>query len=201
MHIASASPRRWPRLRWWPRRMRGSGRSCLDVPGRERISPGRPQDRGSPAAHGDLRAEIARYLARGIDGFFTDFPAIGVAARDAWPAAGHISAVQPSTSRTPPRAFPRTACTAGSCCRACPAVAGSCRSSSPRRIADTSWRRSGSCSRHSRALRPAGRGRRLSRPRRRVRRAHRWRRRPHRAPAPLEDLDARCAPVRFSTCA
>jgi glycerophosphoryl diester phosphodiesterase len=38
----------------------------------------------SPAAHGDLRGEIARYLAAGIDGFFTDFPAIGVAVRDAW---------------------------------------------------------------------------------------------------------------------
>jgi glycerophosphoryl diester phosphodiesterase len=38
----------------------------------------------SPAAHGDLRSEIARYLALGIDGFFTDFPAIGVAVRDAW---------------------------------------------------------------------------------------------------------------------
>ena len=31
-----------------------------------------------PAAHGDLPAEIERYLARGIDGFFVDFPAIGV---------------------------------------------------------------------------------------------------------------------------
>jgi len=38
----------------------------------------------SPAAHGDLRGEIARYLAFGIEGFFTDFPAIGVAVRDAW---------------------------------------------------------------------------------------------------------------------
>jgi glycerophosphoryl diester phosphodiesterase len=38
----------------------------------------------SPAAHGDLRGEIARYLGAGIDGFFTDFPAIGVTARDAW---------------------------------------------------------------------------------------------------------------------
>jgi glycerophosphoryl diester phosphodiesterase len=38
----------------------------------------------SPAAHGDLRGEIARYLALGIDGFFTDFPAIGVSVRDAW---------------------------------------------------------------------------------------------------------------------
>jgi glycerophosphoryl diester phosphodiesterase len=36
----------------------------------------------SPAAHGDLRGEIDRYLALGIDGFFTDFPAIGVAVRD-----------------------------------------------------------------------------------------------------------------------
>ncbi len=37
----------------------------------------------APAAHGDLPAEIERYLARGIDGFFTDFPAIGVSVRDA----------------------------------------------------------------------------------------------------------------------
>jgi glycerophosphoryl diester phosphodiesterase len=37
----------------------------------------------APAAHGDLEAEIARYLALEIDGFFTDFPAIGVRARDA----------------------------------------------------------------------------------------------------------------------
>jgi glycerophosphoryl diester phosphodiesterase len=36
----------------------------------------------APAAHGDLRGEIARYLAFGIDGFFTDFPAIGVAVRN-----------------------------------------------------------------------------------------------------------------------
>ena len=36
-----------------------------------------------PAAHGDLPAEIVRYLARGIDGFFTDFPGIGVRVRDA----------------------------------------------------------------------------------------------------------------------
>ncbi len=37
-----------------------------------------------PAAHGRLDSEIERYLARGIDGFFTDFPAIGVRVRDAW---------------------------------------------------------------------------------------------------------------------
>jgi glycerophosphoryl diester phosphodiesterase len=41
----------------------------------------------SPAAHGDLRGEIARYLALGIDGFFTDFPAIGVAVRNGWAEA------------------------------------------------------------------------------------------------------------------
>lgn len=33
-----------------------------------------------PGAHGDLGAEIDRYLDRGIDGFFTDFPALGVRA-------------------------------------------------------------------------------------------------------------------------
>jgi len=46
--------------------------------------------RGPPGQHGDLEAEIRRFLERGIDGFFTDFPAIGVRARDAY-----ISAVQP----------------------------------------------------------------------------------------------------------
>jgi glycerophosphoryl diester phosphodiesterase len=39
-----------------------------------------------PAAHGDLESEIERYLARGIDGFFTDFPAVGVRVRDAFAA-------------------------------------------------------------------------------------------------------------------
>jgi len=43
-----------------------------------------------PAAHGNLEAEIRRYLERGIDGFFVDFPAIGVRVRDAY-----ISALQP----------------------------------------------------------------------------------------------------------
>jgi glycerophosphoryl diester phosphodiesterase len=37
-----------------------------------------------PAAHGDLPAEIERYLARGIDGFFVDFPAIGVRVRNSF---------------------------------------------------------------------------------------------------------------------
>jgi glycerophosphoryl diester phosphodiesterase len=43
----------------------------------------------SPAAHGDLDAEILRFLKRGIDGFFVDFPKIGVRVRDAY-----ISGVQ-----------------------------------------------------------------------------------------------------------
>jgi glycerophosphoryl diester phosphodiesterase len=42
---------------------------------------------GEPAAHGDLDAELRRYLSRGIDGFFIDFPAIGVRARDAYISA------------------------------------------------------------------------------------------------------------------
>ncbi|MES2442230.1 MAG: glycerophosphodiester phosphodiesterase [Pseudomonadota bacterium] len=33
------------------------------------------------AAHGDLSAEILSYLQRGVDGFFTDYPYIGVQAR------------------------------------------------------------------------------------------------------------------------
>ncbi len=36
-----------------------------------------------PAIHGDLHAEIAAALSQGIDGFFTDYPLIGVEARDA----------------------------------------------------------------------------------------------------------------------
>jgi glycerophosphoryl diester phosphodiesterase len=45
---------------------------------------------GSPAAHGHLDAEIERFLERGIDGFFVDFPAVGVRVRDAY-----TSGVQP----------------------------------------------------------------------------------------------------------
>jgi glycerophosphoryl diester phosphodiesterase len=36
----------------------------------------------APAEHGNLDGEIERYLSRGIDGFFTDFPAIGVRVRN-----------------------------------------------------------------------------------------------------------------------
>jgi glycerophosphoryl diester phosphodiesterase len=43
-----------------------------------------------PAAHGDLPAEIRRFFDRGIDGFFVDFPAVGVRVRNAY-----ISGVQP----------------------------------------------------------------------------------------------------------
>ncbi len=39
-----------------------------------------------PADFGDLQAEITAYLEAGIDGFFTDQPDIGVAARDAFVA-------------------------------------------------------------------------------------------------------------------
>jgi glycerophosphoryl diester phosphodiesterase len=52
-----------------------------------------PEDlkRGAdPATHGDLDAEIGRYLDRGISGLFTDFPALGVRVRDAY-----ISGAQP----------------------------------------------------------------------------------------------------------
>lgn len=38
---------------------------------------------GGPRAHGRLADEIAFFLAEGVDGFFTDYPYIGVAARSA----------------------------------------------------------------------------------------------------------------------
>jgi glycerophosphoryl diester phosphodiesterase len=47
------------------------------------------------AAHGNLAGEIERYLRRGMDGFFTDFPAIGVRVRD----AATSRQPNPSTSR------------------------------------------------------------------------------------------------------
>ena len=54
-----------------------------------------------PAAHGDLAAEITRYLNRGIDGFFVDFPALGVAARDAYSSAAQ-PLHQPATETSLP---------------------------------------------------------------------------------------------------
>lgn len=40
-----------------------------------------------PTAHGDVAGEMASGLRQGIDGFFTDFPVIGVQVRDAYVAA------------------------------------------------------------------------------------------------------------------
>jgi glycerophosphoryl diester phosphodiesterase len=53
----------------------------------------------SPAAHGDLDAEIQRFLKRGIDGFFVDFPAVGVRVRDAY-ISGVQDLHQPLTETT-----------------------------------------------------------------------------------------------------
>jgi glycerophosphoryl diester phosphodiesterase len=55
----------------------------------------------SPAAHGDLDAEIQRFLNRGIDGFFVDFPAVGVRVRDAY-ISGVQDLHQPLTETTLP---------------------------------------------------------------------------------------------------
>jgi len=55
----------------------------------------------SPAAHGDLEGEIRRFLDRGIDGLFIDFPAIGVRVRDAY-----ISAAQPLHQPLTDTSFP-----------------------------------------------------------------------------------------------
>jgi glycerophosphoryl diester phosphodiesterase len=51
--------------------------------------------------HGNLEGEIKRYLERGIDGFFVDFPAIGVQVRDAY-----ISAAQPLHQPAAATSFP-----------------------------------------------------------------------------------------------
>jgi glycerophosphoryl diester phosphodiesterase len=57
---------------------------------------------GSVASdHGDLDGEIRRYLGRGIDGFFTDFPAAGVRARKDYISAVHPEH-QPATATTLP---------------------------------------------------------------------------------------------------
>ncbi|WP_256731533.1 glycerophosphodiester phosphodiesterase [Sphingomonas sp. dw_22] len=42
---------------------------------------------GTPLEHGHIAEEIALFLKLGVDGFFTDFPYIGVQARDAFLAA------------------------------------------------------------------------------------------------------------------
>ncbi|TPG10928.1 glycerophosphodiester phosphodiesterase [Sphingomonas oligophenolica] len=45
--------------------------------------PGRFRRGDDPRAHGDLRGEIESAITQGVDGFFTDFPLVGAAARDA----------------------------------------------------------------------------------------------------------------------
>ena len=85
MRMRSASPRRW---RPAPTRRVGALRAgsrfmCGRFARRTNFLPADFKVGDDPAAHGDLAGEIERYLARGIDGFFTDFPAIGVRVRDA----------------------------------------------------------------------------------------------------------------------
>ena len=55
----------------------------------------------SPAVHGNLAGEIQRFLEFGMDGFFVDFPALGVQARDAYISAVH-SLHQPLTDTSLP---------------------------------------------------------------------------------------------------
>jgi len=55
----------------------------------------------SPDAHGDLDAEIRRFLARGIDGFFVDFPAAGVRARDAYISGSQLLHQPPTATSLP----------------------------------------------------------------------------------------------------
>jgi glycerophosphoryl diester phosphodiesterase len=55
----------------------------------------------SPAAHGDLDAEIKRFLCRGIDGLFVDYPAVGVRVRDDY-ISGVQALHQPLTETTLP---------------------------------------------------------------------------------------------------
>jgi glycerophosphoryl diester phosphodiesterase len=55
----------------------------------------------SPSAHGNLDTEIRRFLERGIDGFFTDFPKLGVRVRDAY-ISGVQALHQPATETSLP---------------------------------------------------------------------------------------------------
>ena len=54
--------------------------------------PGRFRRGIDPRAHGELAGEIASALGQGIDGFFTDFPAIGARARDEVRSGAHDGA-------------------------------------------------------------------------------------------------------------
>jgi glycerophosphoryl diester phosphodiesterase len=60
----------------------------------------------SPAAHGNLDAEIQRFLSLGIDGFFADFPAVGVRVRDAY-ISGVQALHQPPTETSLPGKRPQ----------------------------------------------------------------------------------------------
>ncbi|MDP9091077.1 MAG: glycerophosphodiester phosphodiesterase [Pseudomonadota bacterium] len=55
----------------------------------------------APEGHGNLQAEIQRFLGRGIQGFFVDFPAIGVQVRDAY-ISGDQPLHQPLTETSLP---------------------------------------------------------------------------------------------------
>jgi len=50
--------------------------------------PGDLRSSDVPVEHGDLAAEISTFLAAGVDGFFTDHPALGKVARDSHGAGG-----------------------------------------------------------------------------------------------------------------
>jgi glycerophosphoryl diester phosphodiesterase len=55
----------------------------------------------APAARGNLQAEIQRFLDRGIDGFFVDFPAAGVRVRDAYISAAQLLHQPPTDTSLP----------------------------------------------------------------------------------------------------
>lgn len=61
-----------------------------------------------PAQHGDLGTEIERYLERGIDGFFVDFPAIGVEVRDRFLGRRGSRAAAGGAPVTSPQSTPST---------------------------------------------------------------------------------------------
>ena len=62
-------------------------RGCASTPGPSApenfFLPADHRTGADPRAHGRIADEIAIYLTTGIDGFFTDFADIGVAARNA----------------------------------------------------------------------------------------------------------------------
>ena len=78
--MRSASPRRWrPPRRCAAAHAAGSRFTCGRFAPRTNFCPLTSGRGSAPAAHGDLAARSGVIWTRGIDGFFTDFPAIGVA--------------------------------------------------------------------------------------------------------------------------